>query len=204
MKLENKNHTVRDIIVVGFALFAMFFGAGNVIFPPYLGVEAGPDWIKGFSAYFIADIGLAMLTVFALLRVGSSEAVTARLGRIPAAVLMSALIPILSLLFLIPSLIYGFKVGTFKSERDVVGQIYKSFGSLASVFAVAITAGQFMKWFGKTNLDKILAFKGAAALSKLNINYVVLLLIFIFITALLNIFMNSATAKWYVFALLLS
>ena len=92
MKLENKNHTVRDIIVVGFALFAMFFGAGNVIFPPYLGVEAGPDWIKGFSAYFIADIGLAMLTVFALLRVGSSEAVTARLGRIPAAVLMSALI----------------------------------------------------------------------------------------------------------------
>ena len=92
MKLENKNHTVRDIIVVGFALFAIFFGAGNVIFPPYLGVEAGPDWIKGFSAYFIADIGLAMLTVFALLRVGSSEAVTARLGRIPAAVLMSALI----------------------------------------------------------------------------------------------------------------
>ena len=92
MKLENKNHTVRDIIVVGFALFAMFFGAGNVIFPPYLGVEAGPDWIKGFSAYFIADIGLAMLAVFALLRVGSSEAVTARLGRIPAAVLMSALI----------------------------------------------------------------------------------------------------------------
>ena len=119
---------------------------------------------------------------------------------INGSLLMSALIPILSLLFLIPSLIYGFKVGTFKSERDVVGQIYKSFGSLASVFAVAITAGQFMKWFGKTNLDKILAFKGAAALSKLNINYVVLLLIFIFITALLNIFMNSATAKWYVFA----
>ena len=88
----NKKHTVRDIIVVGFAMFAMFFGAGNVIFPPYLGVEAGPDWLKGFSAYFIADIGLAMFAVFALLRAGSSEAVTARLGKIPAAVLMSALI----------------------------------------------------------------------------------------------------------------
>ena len=34
----NKKHAVRDVIVVGFALFAMFFGAGNVIFPPYLGV----------------------------------------------------------------------------------------------------------------------------------------------------------------------
>lgn len=87
-----KNHTVRDIIVVGFALFAMFFGAGNVIFPPYLGVEAGPDWVSGFAAYFIADIGLALFAVFALLRVGSSEAVTARLGKVPAALLMGALI----------------------------------------------------------------------------------------------------------------
>ncbi len=87
-----KNHTVRDIIVVGFALFAMFFGAGNVIFPPYLGVEAGPEWFSGFAAYFIADIGLALFAVFALLRVGSSDAVTARLGKVPAALLMSALI----------------------------------------------------------------------------------------------------------------
>ena len=33
---ETKNRAGRDIIVVGFALFSMFFGAGNVIFPPYL------------------------------------------------------------------------------------------------------------------------------------------------------------------------
>lgn len=92
MTLQKKPHTALDIIVVGFALFAMFFGAGNVIFPPYLGVEAGPDWIKGFSAYFVADIGLALFAVFALLRVGSSDAVTARLGKVPATILMSALI----------------------------------------------------------------------------------------------------------------
>ena len=38
---ETKNRAPRDIIVVGFALFSMFFGAGNVIFPPYLGMESG-------------------------------------------------------------------------------------------------------------------------------------------------------------------
>lgn len=92
MKLQSKPRTVKDVIVVGFALLAMFFGAGNVIFPPYLGVESGPEWLSGFSAYFVADIGLAMLAVFALLRVGSSEAVTARLGKVASAVLMSALI----------------------------------------------------------------------------------------------------------------
>ena len=36
--MQKSNNTVRDIIVVGFALFSMFFGAGNVIFPPYLGM----------------------------------------------------------------------------------------------------------------------------------------------------------------------
>ena len=90
--MQKSNNTVRDIIVVGFALLSMFFGAGNVIFPPYLGMESGPQWLLGFSAYFIADIGLALLGVFALLRVGSSEAVTLRLGKIPAELLMCAII----------------------------------------------------------------------------------------------------------------
>ena len=90
--MQKRNNTVRDIIVVGFALFSMFFGAGNVIFPPYLGMEAGPQWLAGFSAYFIADIGLALLGMFALLRVGSSEAVTLRVGKVPSEILMCAII----------------------------------------------------------------------------------------------------------------
>ena len=90
--MQKKTNTIRDIIVVGFALFSMFFGAGNVIFPPYLGMEAGPQWLAGFSAYFIADIGLALLGVFALLRVGSSEAVTRRVGKVPSEILMRAII----------------------------------------------------------------------------------------------------------------
>ena len=90
--MQKRNNTIRDIIVVGFALFSMFFGAGNVIFPPYLGMEAGPQWLGGFSAYFIADIGLALLGMFALLRVGSSEAVTLRVGKVPSEILMCAII----------------------------------------------------------------------------------------------------------------
>ena len=70
----------------------MFFGAGNVIFPPYLGMESGPQWLAGFSAYFIADIGLALAAMFALLRVGSSEAVLQRVGRVPSEVPMCAII----------------------------------------------------------------------------------------------------------------
>ena len=45
--MQKKSNSLRDVIVVGFALFSMFFGAGNVVFPPYLGMEAGPQWLAG-------------------------------------------------------------------------------------------------------------------------------------------------------------
>ena len=73
MSKQKKGSFFRDVIVVGFALFSMFFGAGNVIFPPYLGMESGQQWLAGFSAYYIADIGLALLGMFALLRQSPSS-----------------------------------------------------------------------------------------------------------------------------------
>lgn len=81
-----------DSIVVGFALFSMFFGAGNVIFPPYLGFGAGAQWVNGFLFYFIADIGLALFALFTLLKVGGSENITGRVGSVASNILMSAII----------------------------------------------------------------------------------------------------------------
>lgn len=81
-----------DSIVVGFALFSMFFGAGNVIFPPYLGFGAGTQWVNGFLFYFIADIGLALFALFTLLKVGGSENITGRIGSVASNILMSAII----------------------------------------------------------------------------------------------------------------
>ena len=39
-RMQSKN---KEILVMGFALFAMFFGAGNVIFPPYIEIMGGND-----------------------------------------------------------------------------------------------------------------------------------------------------------------
>ena len=71
---------ILDMLVIGFALFSMFFGAGNVIFPPYLGLSCGAEWFAGFAWYYLADIGLALLALFAVLRCGSTEKVMGRLG----------------------------------------------------------------------------------------------------------------------------
>lgn len=78
--------------MVGFALFAMFFGAGNVVFPPYLGMHAGEQWANGFLFYFIADIGLALVAMFAILHAGGADNITGRIGHVASKVLMCAVI----------------------------------------------------------------------------------------------------------------
>lgn len=71
-----------DFVFVGLALFAMFFGAGNLIFPPELGVKSGPLWFVGFLCFLLADAGLAVLGVIAMAKVdGDINNVTGTMGK---------------------------------------------------------------------------------------------------------------------------
>ncbi|MEE1197785.1 MAG: branched-chain amino acid transport system II carrier protein [Acutalibacteraceae bacterium] len=91
-----------DGFLIGSALFSMFFGAGNMIFPPYLGFKAGNEWLLGFISYFIADIGLALIAVFALIKTSSNNELLRPLGKIPAFVLMFSVFMCIGPLITIP------------------------------------------------------------------------------------------------------
>lgn len=81
------------MIIIGLALFSMFFGAGNIIFPPYLGMGAGPEWVPGFICYYMADIGLSLIAIFALLRnEGEISRLTGKIGTVPGKIMVSAII----------------------------------------------------------------------------------------------------------------
>ncbi|MGM9639036.1 MAG: branched-chain amino acid transport system II carrier protein [Butyricicoccaceae bacterium] len=87
---QPKKHMMKDVIVVGFAMFAIFFGAGNLIFPPYLGMLAGKQWFVGFLCFILADAGLAVMTVLAIIRMeGDVLRVFSRMGHVPARVLVT-------------------------------------------------------------------------------------------------------------------
>lgn len=62
------NKSTKDMRVMGFALFAMFFGAGNLLFPPFLGLITGQDWVTGFTGFILADVGLSLLAILAVAR----------------------------------------------------------------------------------------------------------------------------------------
>lgn len=61
-----------DTIIIGFALFAIFFGAGNLIFPPYLGVIAGENWGIATLAFLISDPLLSIIAVMVVAALGGS------------------------------------------------------------------------------------------------------------------------------------
>lgn len=61
-----KDNKTASIITLGFALFAMFFGAGNLILPPYIGLNVGSEWffaILGFVTTGILAPFLGLLAV---------------------------------------------------------------------------------------------------------------------------------------------
>ena len=93
----------KDSIIVGFALFAMFFGAGNLIFPPTLGQESGDLWIWGFIGFLIADAVLSCLGVFVVNAAGGPRhAFDKALGKVGGTALGTAAILCLCVLFAMP------------------------------------------------------------------------------------------------------
>ena len=61
-----RNLTTKETITITSMLFGMFFGAGNLIFPAMLGVQAGSNFWSAFAGVFITAVGIPMLAVVAL------------------------------------------------------------------------------------------------------------------------------------------
>ena len=59
-------YKTKDILLTGFALFAMVFGAGNVIFPPMLGYETSSSWIPTMLAFIITGVGFPFLGILSV------------------------------------------------------------------------------------------------------------------------------------------
>ena len=110
------------------------------------------------------------------------------------------LIPAMMLLFLVPGYVYGRTVGTIKSSHDLIDAMTKSMAGMGGFLVLAFFAAQFVEYFSKTNLALILAKNGAEFLQSIHLKGLPLLLMFILLTAFLNLFMGSASAKWAIMA----
>lgn len=102
--------------------------------------------------------------------------------------------------FLVPGLIYGAIVGSIKNDKDMMKHIIKSMGTLATYIVLVFFAAQFVYFFKYTNLGLILAIKGAEFLKNIGLTGIPLIVAFVLLSAFINMFMGSASAKWAIMA----
>ncbi len=112
----------------------------------------------------------------------------------------NAMVPIIVVAFIVPSIVFGVCTKSIKSSTDVMDMISKSFSSMGPYLVLVFFAGQFINYFTYSNLGTIIAVNGANFLKTADLNSIVLVMLFILIVAFINLFMGSASAKWAILA----
>lgn len=112
--------------------------------------------------------------------------------------LVNGIIPIITLLLLIPGIVYGRVAGTARSSRDIARMMSDSMASMGSYIVIVFFAAQMLAFFKSSNLGTIIAIKGAALLA--GQSGITLIVGIIILSASINLLIGSASAKWAILA----
>lgn len=95
-----------DVFAIGLAIFSMFFGAGNLMYPIRVGIDSGDKIIFGMSGFLITSIILPLLGLLAMILFeGDYKKFFLRLGDIPGRVILLICILIVGPLIAIPRIV---------------------------------------------------------------------------------------------------
>lgn len=136
----NTNLSAKQIMAVGLMLFALFFGAGNMIFPPFLGQDAGTHVWTAIIGFLITGVGLPLLAIIAIARVGDVQTMASRVHPVYGVIFTVVMYLVIGPLFAIPrtgTVSYEIGVIPFLSENAVNSPLPLA---IFSVVFFAITA----------------------------------------------------------------
>jgi aminobenzoyl-glutamate transport protein len=112
----------------------------------------------------------------------------------------STQVVLVTLLFAVPSIVFGVYTKAIRSDQDVARMITEGLATFGPYILLAIFASQAIAYFGWTNLGAITAVSGADLLSRLGVHPLLLLFVFALFVGALNVIMASAAAKWALLA----
>lgn len=149
-----------NLLALGFMTFALFLGAGNVIFPPSAGLAAGTNMWPTAVGFLLTAVGLPLLTLVSLARVGGSmEQLTKPLGYWPGLILAILVYLCIGPLFATP------RTAVVSYEVGLVGLVEDSWLALLAyttvffsvVLYLSLRRGQLMDSVGKLITPVLLA-----------------------------------------------
>lgn len=160
----------QDVLALGFMTFALFLGAGNIIFPPLVGLESGQYLWWAIAGFLLTGVGLPLLTIIALARVGGGMiALTAPIGRVAGTVLGVVVYLAIGPLFATPrTATVSFEVGIAPFLGDGRAELFGySVVYFGAAILIALFPGRLIDNVGKLLTPALLvalAILGAAAL----------------------------------------
>lgn len=147
--------TLKETVVITSMLFGMFFGAGNLIFPAKVGLDAGSNMWSAFAGVFITAVGIPMLAVVGL-GLSRSEGVvelSQRVSQKYSLFFCTLLYLTIGPLFAIPRCAStAFSVGAVNLLPQEGERLYLALFSLvffAVVLYFSLKPGGIMTWIGK-------------------------------------------------------
>ncbi|KAA3613358.1 MAG: AbgT family transporter [Calditrichaeota bacterium] len=160
--------------------------------------ELGPKEKRGLRwALVTALILTAMILIGIIPEAGYLRAAD---GSILTSPLIKGVVAFLLITAGLTGLAYGFAAGTFKNDDDVVNGMGEAMKSLGLYLVLVFFAAQFVAYFKWSNLGVIIAIKGANTLSSMGLGVIPLMIMFIILSASINMLMGSASAKWALIA----
>jgi aminobenzoyl-glutamate transport protein len=112
----------------------------------------------------------------------------------------SSLIFLITIIFLICGLVYGIMTQKIKNDKDAVTMTSESMAQMGSYIVLVFFASQFLAYFAWSNIGIFTAIHGANFLKSMGFTGMPLLCSFVVVTALVNLFVGSASAKWALMA----
>ncbi|RUL54163.1 branched-chain amino acid transport system II carrier protein [Lysinibacillus antri] len=113
---------IKENLAVGFMLFALFLGAGNIIFPPELGQNAGTEFLPSIIGFLITGVGLPLIGIIAVAKNGGDLQIVAnRIHPVFSAIFTAVIYLSIGPLFAIPrtgAVTYEIGIAPFLSESS--------------------------------------------------------------------------------------
>ncbi len=113
---------------------------------------------------------------------------------------VDVIVPIIFFAFAVPGLTYGVVIGEIKSDKQAAKLMLESMAAMAPIIVLAFFAAQFIESFKWSGLDRMLAMAGGQALGQADMSPAILIVAFILLTVLFNLFVGSMSAKYAMFA----
>lgn len=150
------------------------------------------------KALKFAGLGLVIaLAITAFMAVGPLASFVTEEGT-KVTPFMDNIILMITFIFFVPGLFFGYKVGTFKTSQDVIKGMAKQMGSTGYVLVLTFFSYNFLALLSYSNLGTYVTFLGAEGLQSMGLDNSPILLIigFIITTAIINLFVGGLTSKW--------